>query len=447
MQRRVLAATSISYFVVILDTSIVNVALERIALSLSTDVSGLQWIVNAYTLAFASLLLTGGTLGDRWGARHIYMAGLAVFTLASALCGIAPTLEFLAAARILQGIGAAMLAPCSLTLLNHAYPDPGERACAIGVWAGYGGAALAAGPLVGGVLIYLLGWRGIFVVNVPIGLGGLYMTSRIDQQEVWPKGRHLDLTGQLAAIIALGVSVAVLIEGTALSWRSPLILGGIAVGVFAWVAFLSIEAFKSEPMLPLGFFRNGVFSGASVVGMTTTLTFFGLIFVLSLFFQQVRGYSPLLTGLAFLPLTAVVTAGNMVSGRWAKRHGARWPAMSGLALTAVGLVGLLLIGPAAHYWLTALPLLAVGFGSGLITPAVTAALMGTVEKDRAGIAAGVFNSARQTGAALGVSIFGALIGAFQPFEIGMRYVLWSAIAITLIALVWWMSATRSREEA
>lgn len=169
IKRRVLVATSFSYIVVVLDTTIVNVALERISSALFTDIAGLQWVVNAYTLAFASLLLTGGTLGDRWGARNVYLAGLAVFTLASGFCGIAASLAVLIAARVLQGIGAAMLAPCSLTLLNNAYPDAGERASAIGVWAACGGAALAAGPLVGGILIHLFGWRSIFLVNIPLG--------------------------------------------------------------------------------------------------------------------------------------------------------------------------------------------------------------------------------------------------------------------------------------
>ncbi len=264
-----------------------------------------------------------------------------MFTLASALCGIAPILGVLTAARVLQGIGAAMLVPCSLTLLNHAYPDPGERAGAIGVWAGCGGAALAAGPLVGGVLIGWLGWRSIFLANVPIGLIGLWMTWRINDSRKAGNPRHLDLSGQLSAILALGTLVAALIEEPSLGWRSPMVLTGAAISITAWIAFLTIEARRAQPMLPLSFFRNGTFSGAAVVAMATTLTFFGLIFVLSLYFQQVRGYSPLRTGLAFLPLTAVVTAGNMVSGRWAKARGFRWPVLAGLGCSIIGFLGML----------------------------------------------------------------------------------------------------------
>lgn len=442
-QRRVLAATSISYIVVVLDTSIVNVALERIASGLDTDIAGLQWVVNAYTLSFASLLLTGGTLGDRWGARRVYLIGLLGFTLASALCGLAPSLGILTAARVLQGIGAALLVPCSLTLLNHAYPDPGERTRAIGVWTGCGGAALAAGPLVGGVLIDLLGWRSIFLVNVPIGLIGIWMTWRITS-ETAASARHLDLSGQLAAIVALGTLVAVLIEGPTLGWRSTAVLAGVIVCVAAWAIFLTIEARRTQPMLPLSFFRNGMFSGAAVVAMTTTLTLFGLIFVLSLYFQQVRGYSPLRTGLAFLPMTAVVTAGNIVSGRWAKARGPHGPVLVGLGCCIVGFLGMLPSDATSPYWHLGVPLLAIGWGGGLITPAVAAVLMASVDKDRAGIASGVLNSARQTGAALGVAIFGALLVAFQPFDVGLHAVLWIAAGISIAAFAWWRLTAQPR---
>jgi len=247
LQRRVLAATALSYVVVILDTSIVNVALERIAEAFTTGIAGLQWVVNAYIISFASLLLTGGALGDRLGARNVYLAGLIVFTLASALCGAASGLPMLTAARVLQGIGAAMLVPSSLSLINNAYPDPGQRAAAIGLWAGFGGVALAAGPLVGGVLIHLLGWRGIFLINVPVGAVGVWLTTRIERGAGVTLGRHLDLAGQAAAIVALGLLIAPLIEGPVLGWRSPLVLGGFVGSLLAWAAFLSLEASRPQP--------------------------------------------------------------------------------------------------------------------------------------------------------------------------------------------------------
>lgn len=440
-QRRVVAATSISYIVVVLDTSIVNVALERIANGLQTDLSGLQWVVNAYTLTFASLLLSGGTLGDRLGPRRLYMAGLALFTTASAMGGFAGSLAMLTLARILQGVGAAMLVPCSLTLLNHAFHDPKERAAAIAVWAGCGGAALAAGPLAGGLLIGAFGWRSIFLANVPIGLLGLWLTRRVATDDPRRETRSLDLAGQTAAIVALGFFIAALIEGPAFGWSWPLILTAFGIGALSGAAFLALEARGREPMLPLGFFRNGIFSGASFVAATTTLTTFGLIFVLSLYFQQARGYSPLLTGLAFLPLTAVVTGGNMVSGRMMKAAGASRPVTIGLGFCIAGYLGFLPTNDSTPFWMMALPMIAIGIGGGLITPAVTAALMETVEKQRAGIAAGVLNTARQTGSALGVAIFGALLASFQPISTGLDAVLVTAAAISLLAAaVWWRSA-------
>ena len=443
LQRRVLAATSISYIVVILDTSIVNVALGSIADALSTDIAGLQWVVNAYTLTFASLLLTGGTLGDRLGARNVYFAGLAVFTLASAFCGAAPTLAALTAARILQGVGASMLVPCSLMLINHAYSDPAERGRAIGLWAGCGGAAMAGGPLIGGILIHWFGWRSIFFANVPIGLIGLWLTSRVARDEKTQATHHLDLAGQASAIVALGMLIAVLIEGASFGWRSPWIVGGVVVSLIAGGSFVAIESKHAQPMLPLSLFRNRVFSSAALVSMVSALTFYGLIFTLSLYFQQVRAYSPLMTGLAFLPLTAFVTAGSVSAPRVASVFGARWPICIALGIYTLGFLGMEISTTHSPYWLIALPMPAIGFFAGLITPLATTALMNTVDKSRAGIASGVLNSARQTGAALGVALFGAMIAALRPFETGMHAALSMAASMSLLAaLMWWFASGR-----
>ncbi len=442
-QRRVLAATSISYIVVILDTSIVNVALGSIADAFSTGTAGLQWVVNAYTLTFASLLLSGGALGDRLGARNVYFAGLAVFTLASAFCGAAPSLAALSAARILQGVGASMLVPCSLMLINHAYADPAERGRAIGLWAGCGGAAMAGGPLIGGILIHAFGWRSIFLANVPIGVIGLWLTSRIAADEKTQATRHLDLAGQACAIAALGMLIAVLIEGASFGWCSPWIVGGIAVSVLAGGSFVAIESKRAQPMLPLSLFRNRIFSGAALVSMVSALTFYGLIFTLSLYFQQVRAYSPLVTGLAFLPLTALVTAGSMSAARVVRAFGPRRPICAALGIYTLGFLCMLVSTENSPYWLIALPMPAIGFFAGLITPLATTALMNTVDKNRSGVAAGVLNSARQTGAALGVAVFGAMIAGLYPFEAGMRAALSVAASVSLLAaLVWWFASGR-----
>ena len=294
--RRVLAATCVSYTLVLLDASIVNVALTDIAQTFGSRVAGLQWIVNAYTLAFASLLMTGGTLGDRLGDRDVYIAGLAVFVAASALCGIAPTLPALAIARVLQGVGSAMLVPCSLALLNRAFPEPAARASAISLWMGCGGIAMASGPLIGGLLIHLFGWRSLFFVNLPLGLAGIWLGRSVVRAAVGDASRHFDWGGA-AAIVAIAALIGTLIEGPSLGWRSGPIIGGAVTSVVAWSAFIAVEARRREPMLPLAFFRNRLFAGSTFVSMASAFVFYGLLFVFSLFYRQVRGAARSIRGL------------------------------------------------------------------------------------------------------------------------------------------------------
>ena len=436
--RQVLAATSISYTIVLLDASIVNVALEQISSTLNSEVSGLQWIVNAYTLTFASFLMTGGTLGDRLGARNIYLAGLAVFTLASALCGFAPDLSTLALARALQGIGSAMLVPCSLSLINQAYPDPARRSAAIGVWMGCGGIAMACGPLLGGVLIHWFSWRSIFFANLPLGLAGIGLTWSVARDQAI-RSRHFDFSGQILAIIALGSLIAVLIEGPALGWHSPPVGAGIVLCGVAGFLFLRIETRQPHPMLPLAFFRNRLFAASAFASLISAFVFYGVLFTFSIYYQRAAGYSPLQAGLAFLPMTVMVALGGLISSRLARIFGARWSMCLAFGLYAIGALGMLLVRPEAPYAIAILPMLAIGLAAGFVSPAATAPAMGTVEKSRAGVAAAVLNSARQTGAALGVAIFGAFIAALQPFETAMHVVLGIVAATALAAaMVWWL---------
>lgn len=445
LHRWVLAATSISYVIVLLDTSIVNVALDRISVSLTTGIAGLQWVVNAYTLAFASLLLTGGTLGDRWGARNVYLAGLIVFTLATMGCGVAAGLPGLMIARVFQGVGAAMLVPCSLKLINQACPDPEQRARAVGIWVGCGGVALAAGPLVGGALIQWFDWRSIFFVNVPIGLAGIGMAWRIARDAKPSELRPFDLSGQVSAVVALGALISVLIEGRALGWDSPLIVAGIITIVAAGVMFLACEARSSYPMLPLSFFKSGIFAGSTFVSMASAFVFYGLLFVTSLYYQQVRSYAPLRAGIAFLPMTAMVALGSVMSSSIVRLWGTRNSMCAAFSLYALGALGMLSAGQSSRYLLAILPMTAIGFASGFVSPASTAPAIGAVDEDRAGIAAAVLNSARQTGAALGVAIFGTLIAALQPFKAGMDAALWSAAVVSVAAaMVWWLALARDR---
>ncbi|MBR8273277.1 MFS transporter [Burkholderia cenocepacia] len=437
--RRVLAATCVSYMLVLLDASIVNVALTDIAHTFGSRVAGLQWVVNAYTLAFASLLLTGGTLGDRLDDRTVYVAGLAVFVAASALCGVAPTLPALAVARALQGVGSAMLVPCSLALINRAFPEPAARASAISVWMGCGGIAMASGPLIGGLLIDLSGWRSLFFVNLPLGLAGIWLGRTVAPAAV-DRSRQFDWGGQAAAIVAIGALIGTLIEGPSLGWRSAPIVGGAMASVVAWIAFIAIEARRREPMLPLAFFRNRLFAGSTFVSMASAFVFYGLLFVLSLFYRQVRGASSLDTGLAFLPMTAMVALGGLTSGRIVARFGARGTMCAAFGLYAAGALGMTAIGATTPAWLAVAPMLAIGFASGFISPAATAPALGTIDRQRAGVAAAVLNAARQSGSALGVAIFGACIATLQPLPVAMRLVLALAAGLSaLAAATWWLT--------
>ena len=356
-QREVLAATSLSYVLVILDTSIVNVALDPIASALHSSITALQWVVSAYTLTFGGLLLVGGLLADRFGARRLYMIGLLLFTLASVLCGMADNGMTLVAARVLQGVGAALLVPASLALINQAYEgDPGGRATAIGVWAGCGGVAMAAGPLVGGVLIEALGWRSIFLANLPLGLLAIGLTSRV------------------AAV-------------TAAHARGP-----------CWSVRLALQLFG-----------NRVFSACVAVSLVSALLLYGLMFLLSLYFQRTLGFSPLRTGAAFLPLTVLVSVGSLMAGECVRAFGSRWLIGGALLLYVMGFALLLMSGSTPDYALLVVPLPLIGLAAGLITPAATAALMNVVHPGQAGLAAGTLNTARQLGAALGVALASGLL--------------------------------------
>jgi DHA2 family methylenomycin A resistance protein-like MFS transporter len=280
-KRLTLIALSLGFAVVQLDVTVVNVAVKQIGAGLHSGVSAMQWVVSAYTLAFAALILTAGALGDRIGAKRLFLAGFALFTAASAGCALAGDVSVLVIARTVQGIGAATPAACSLALLNHEYPDPHERARAVGWWAAGASTALAAGPVIGGIVIAALGWRSIFFINIPIGLAGIWLAARYAHET--PSHRlGIDLPGQASAIVALGSLAAATIEGGELGFTSAVALGGYALFVLAAVSFLVAEARLHAPMLPLSLFANRTFRSATLIGLLVNVCFYWLIFVLSL---------------------------------------------------------------------------------------------------------------------------------------------------------------------
>jgi DHA2 family methylenomycin A resistance protein-like MFS transporter len=404
-----LAATSLGFGVVQLDVSVVNVAIRPIGAALGGDVGALQWVVNAYTVAFAALILSAGALGDRIGAKRVFIAGFSVFTAASAICGLAPSLGILIGARALQGAGAALLVPCSLTVLSHTFPEPAERSRAIGRWAVGASAALSAGPLVGGVLTATLGWRAIFFINAPIGLTGILLTARYADETSRSPDRGVDLWGQLTAILCLTLLAAATIRGGSAGFGSTSVLAGYATAAGAGVAFLAVEGRRARPMLPLRLFHCEAFGANTAIGLLINVAFYGLIFVLSLFFQRAQHFSALQAGLAFAPMTAAIMASNAVAGNLAQRVGTRAVIAGGALLMAGGTVALEGIGAHTAFPALVAQLVAIGFGLGLIVPLMTASLLGSVDRSRSGIAAGTLNTARQAGSVIGVALFGSLI--------------------------------------
>src|SRR3984957_11929250 len=437
-----LLAMSLGYGVVQLDVTIVNTALDRIGSSLGGGVSELQWVVNAYTIAFAAFILTAGALGDRIGAKRVFMAGFAIFTAASLACALASNSTVLIAARAVQGLGAAVLVPNSLALLSHAYPDQRGRGRAVGIWAAGASLALTAGPLAGGALIALIGWRSIFLVNLPIGIAGLWLSWRYATETTRNKQRDVDLPGQILAIAALGCLAGTIIEGGALGFGNAFVIAGFVGSALLAFLFVAQEARSSHPMLPLSLFAHRLFALTSLVGLLVNIAFYGLIFVFSLYFQRVNGLSPLQTGLAFVPMMGMVLPANLLAARVSERLGAPATIALGASLSAIGCLALLGIAPGTGYWAIGGQLAIIGGGLGLLVPPLTATLLGSVEKSRSGIAAGVLNATRQTGSVLGVALFGSLAGAPGAFMTGMHAALVISACLLLVAgLAIWRGAS------
>jgi len=434
-------AASFGFVVVQLDVTIVNVALPEMGKRLSTGVAGLQWIVDAYTLIFAVLLISAGVLGDRFGSRRAYLQGFFVFIAASLACGLAPNAGFLIGARAVQGIGAALLVPSSLAVLNQASGhDNALRARMVALWTAAGGVSIAAGPIVGGILLKSIGWRSIFLVNLPIGALGIALTLYCVPRDSERKSiRKLDMPGQLLAIVALTGLTGGVIEAGHRGLRDPLILGAFAIAVISAFALVRVEARVPDPMLPLRFFHLPNFSPAVLFGVLVNLTYYGVVFVLSLYLQQARGYSALRTGIAYLPLTATFIVSNVISGAASARFGPRRPMVVGSLIGMAGFLLLVPLGQSTSFLGMLFPFTLIPFGMGLAVPAMTFVILASVEHAEAGTASGVLNTARQAGGAIGVALFGALVGNDRSriiYGLHGSSLISAALLLTAAALAW-----------
>jgi EmrB/QacA subfamily drug resistance transporter len=437
-----LSAAVLGFFVITLDAVVVNVALPSIRRDLGGGMAGLQWVVDGYTFMFAALLLSSGALSDRVGARRAFGAGLALFVTASVVCGLAPSIGVLVAARFVQGSAAAAMMPSSMALIGQAYPDPVKRARAVAVWAMGGAVASSSGPVLGGFLT-LVTWRMIFFINLPVGAAALLLLARTRRSP--RRAVPFDWIGQVTAVLAMGGLTYGAIEAGAAGFTAPRVVTAFAVAVVALATFLAAEAHRAHPMVPLDLFRNRTVSVAVAAGFAFVVGYYGLPFVMSLYLQQVRGLSSLATGVAFLPMMLIGAVLTPFSARVAERLGARRLIIGGLLVMASGLGILALVPSSAPVWLLALLMVLVGLAGPLIMPPMTGLLLNSVPAHLAGTASGVFNTSRQIGGALAVAVFGALLANHAVFMQGLRASLLIAAGVAVMAAVAGLLLPRVRQ--
>jgi EmrB/QacA subfamily drug resistance transporter len=403
-----LAAVSFGLFMIMLDNTVVNVALPSIQEDLGADLSELQWIVTGYALSFAALMLIGGKLADAYGRRSIFVLGIAVFTLSSLWCGLADSGDMLIAARVVQGIGAALMNPATLSIIAATFA-PRERGMAIGIWAGVSALALAIGPLVGGLLTQHLSWHWIFFVNIPVGVLGIAASYLLIRESKDETHESLDLPGLATSALGLFALTYGLIEANTYGWSSARIMGSFLVAALALGSFLAIERRRRAPMLDLSLFRSGTYAGANIAMLLVALAMFGVFFFVSLYMQNVLGYSAVQAGAAFLPMTLVVILAAPVAGKLSDRHGSRWLMSTGMVLLAFQLLYFSQLGTDASFWNLLPAFLVGGLGMSMTMTPTSAAAIRAVPVDKSGVGSAVLNAMRQIGGSLGIALMGAIV--------------------------------------
>lgn len=447
-----LTVTCLGQFMVLLDNTIVGAALPDMQHRLHTQLTGLQWIVDAYVLLVAMLLLSGGVFSDRFGRKRVYLTGVAVFTAASLLCSIAPSVGWLLAGRALQGVGAAALSPASLALLVAAHPLPQERVKAIGLWAGFSGIGLAAGPVAGGVLTEAFGWPAIFLVNLPIGVFLLLVGVHSLEETRNPSAPAIDVPGTVLSVLGVGVLTYGLIEGGARGWTSPVILGSFTAAVILLAAFVAVEARHSAPMLPTRLFRQRLFTVSNTAMVVVGFALMGSTFFFSQFFVYVQGSSILRAGLQTLPVSLAMVIVSPYAGRLAARYGFRIVVTTGLALAGLGLLALGMVHAGTGYGDVWWRLGVVGIGFALTLSPLTGAAIQAVSPQEGGLASGISSTTRQIGAVLGVAVLGAVVRTRQSrgasFETGLNSAFLAAGTVTLATAVFtalWLTRSTPAE--
>jgi EmrB/QacA subfamily drug resistance transporter len=431
----ILGICSMSLLIVGLDATIVNIALPAIHGSFHSTLSGLQWVIDAYTLVLASLLMLCGSTADRLGRRRVFQSGLALFTLASLLCALAPSLELLVAFRVLQAIGGAMLNPVAMSIVRNTFEDPRERAQAIGVWGAMFGISMALGPVLGGVLVSAISWRAIFLVNLPFTAAAIVLTALFVPESRAPRPRRIDPVGQVLVIAFLASLTYAIIEGGRVGYGAPQIVILLALSLVSLAALVVYELHRREPLLEMRFFRSAPFAGASAIAVCLFAATGGFLFMNTLYLQDVRGLSPVKAGLCMLPMAAMMIVFAPISGRLVGRFGARPSMVAGGLATLVS--GLMLTGLARG---TSLPFLLAayavfGFGSGLVNPPITNTAVSGMPPAQAGVASAVASTSRQVGTTLGVAAIGAVVGAGLEAGIGPGFAQATRVGWWIVAVL------------
>ena len=407
----VLAICCLSLFIVGLDSTIVNIALPSLRADLDASVSGLQWVLDAYTLVLASLLVLAGSTADRVGRRRTFQAGLVLFTAGSLLCSVAPDLGWLIAFRTVQAVGGSMLNPVAMSIITNTFTEPRERARAIGVWGGVVGLSMALGPVLGGALVAGLGWRSIFWINVPIGIAAVVLAAVFVPESRAARARRLDPVGQVLVLLVLASVTFGIIEGPSAGWTSPAIAGCFVLGAAALATLIRHETRRAEPLLDLRVFRSVPFSGATLIAVCAFGTLGGFLFLNSLYLQEVRGLSALHAGLYTLPMALVTAVVAPLSGRIVGARGPRLPlVLAGIAITAA-MLSLTRLTAGTPFWLLATTYAVFGFGFGMVNAPITNTAVSGMPRAQAGVAAAIASTSRQVGAALGVAVIGAAVAS------------------------------------
>ena len=453
-----LAAVALGLFMIMLDNTVVNVALPSMQESLDLEISQLEWIVTGYALTFGALMLTGGKIADLFGRRRTFVTGLGIFTLASLACGLADSAATLIWARIVQGVGSALMNPATLSIIAVAFP-PWERGRAIGVWVGVSALALAIGPLVGGMLAEHASWHWIFFINLPIGVIAIAAAfAFIDESRDTSHEQRADVPGLVTSGLGLFALTYGLIEANHFGWGSPRIVGAFAVAFAALAAFVALERHQRLPMLDLALFRDRMFAGANTVMLLSALAMFGVFFYVSLYMQQVLGFSPVKAGVMFLPMTVLIIMVAPRAGHLADRTGARLLVGVGQLLVAGALLLFARLTAQSSAWALVPPMMISGAGMAMTMTPATAAAMGSVRPDKMGVGSAVLNSARQVGGSIGIALMGAVVaarlsaslaqGQARPvaFVHGIQGGFYLAAAIALAGSVVGIATLRRRED-